>query len=218
MIHKKYEAVIFDLDGTLLDTLQDLADSTNSTLRERNLPTHEIDAYRFFVGSGVTELISRALPEEKRNDNVIADCVKAFREDYGRNWKVNTRLYNGVPELLDALSERHIKMTVLSNKPHEFIIVCIQEFFPDWKFEMILGARDGIPIKPDPTGANEIAENLGLSPSKIVYLGDSGVDMTTAVTAGMLPVGALWGFRPEGELKEHCAVKTIKTPMELLEL
>ena len=214
----EYKAVIFDLDGTLLDTLLDLADSTNRILRARGFPTHEIDAYRFFVGSGVTKLISRALPEKKRNAGVIADCVKAFRKDYGRNWKVSTRLYDGVPELLDALSERRVKMTVLSNKPHEFIKLCIQEFFPDWKFEMILGARDGIPIKPDPAGANEIAKGLGLSPSKIVYLGDSGVDMTTAVTAGMFPVGALWGFRPESELKKHGAVRTIKTPMELLEL
>ncbi|NVL89691.1 MAG: HAD family hydrolase [Desulfobacterales bacterium] len=213
-----FKAVIFDLDGTLLDTLEDIADSANSALMKYGFPVHEVDAYRYFVGEGMTTLISLALPAEKRNNDIIADCVKAFRENYSRNWNVNTRPYDGVPELLDALAARHVKMAILSNKPDDFTKHCTREFLPNRNFEMILGRRDGIPRKPDPVGALEIAESLNITPSRFLYLGDSAVDMKTAVRAGMFPVGALWGFRPLDELREHGARAVIERPMELLGL
>jgi phosphoglycolate phosphatase len=212
-----FQAVIFDLDGTLLDTLDDISSSANSALVRFGLPTHRVDEYRYFIGDGVTELISRAVPAEKRNDDIIADCVKAFRENYVHNWNVNTRPYDGVPELLDALAAKHVKMAVLSNKPDDFTKRCIREFLPGQRFEIVLGQRDGIPRKPDPAGALRIAEILGITPSRFLYLGDSGVDMKTAVRAGMFPVGALWGFRPGEELWENGAQAVIERPMDLLD-
>ncbi|MBE9582114.1 MAG: HAD family hydrolase [Proteobacteria bacterium] len=213
-----FQAVIFDLDGTLLDTLADIADSVNSTLARFGLPTHRVDAYRQFIGDGITMLVSRALPAEKRNDDIVTDCVKVFRENYSRNWKVNTRPYHDVEELLDSLSAKHVKMAVLSNKPDDFTKRAIDELLPNHSFEMILGQRDGVPRKPDPAGALEIAEGLGIKPSRFLYLGDSAVDMETAVRAGMFPVGALWGFRPLEELWGHGAQALIHGPMELLGL
>jgi phosphoglycolate phosphatase len=213
-----FEAVIFDLDGTLLDTLEDIANSANSMLTGYGFPTHEIDSYRYFVGDGVTMLVSRVLPAEKRNDDTIAECEKVLRENYSRNWNVNTKMYDGIPELLDGLTEKRVKMAILSNKPDDFTKLCVDELLPKWRFEMILGQRDGIPKKPDPLGANEIAENLGISPERFLYLGDSGVDMKTAVNAKMFPVGALWGFRPPDELRKYGAKALIERPMELLTL
>jgi phosphoglycolate phosphatase len=209
-------AVLFDLDGTLLDTLEDIADSLNNVLRNRGLGTHPTEAYRYFVGSGVPTLVSRALPPEKRNDGLIRACVEAFRKEYENNWKAKTRPYEGVPELLDALAGRGVTTAVLSNKPHEFTELCIKEFFSAWEFAAVIGQRDGIPMKPDPAGAGEIVRNLGIPPGQFVYLGDSGVDMDTAVRAGMFPVGALWGFRSEEELRKHGALSVVSQPTELL--
>jgi phosphoglycolate phosphatase len=212
-----FEAVIFDLDGTLLDTLEDIANAANSSLARHGFPSHEADAYRYFIGDGVPKLMSRALPPEKRNDDLIADCVTAFRKEYGRTWNVNTRPYEGMPELLDALAVRKIKMAVLSNKPDDFTKRCVEAFLQAWSFEMILGLGHGVPHKPDPTGALEIAEHLDIAPAQILYLGDSAVDMKTAVKAGMFPIGALWGFRTLDELVENGARATIEQPMELLD-
>ena len=212
------KAILFDLDGTLLDTLDDIADSANSTLVRYGLPTHSVDAYRYFIGDGVNMLISRALPNEKRESDIIAKCVKGFREFYSRNWKAKTRPYDGVLELLDALAAKQIKMAILSNKPDDFTKLCVSELLPNHHFEMILGQRDAIPIKPAPVGALQIADRLGITPSRFLYIGDSAIDMQTAVRAGMFPVGALWGFRPLEELREHGALAVIQRPMDLLGL
>jgi len=212
-----FQAIIFDLDGTLLDTLADIANSANTALRRHGFPTHEADAYRHFIGDGVTMLMTRALPAEKRTDDMIAGCATGFRENYHRTWNLNTRPYDGIPELLDALAARNVKMAVLSNKPDDFTKLCVREFLADWSFEMILGLRHGVPQKPDPTGALEIAEHLAMAPARILYLGDSAVDMKTAVNAGMFPVGALWGFRALEELLENGARATIKEPLELVD-
>ena len=214
----RVKAVLFDLDGTLLDTLEDIANSVNSALLRYGLPTHSVDAYRYFIGEGVTTLVSRALPDENRDSDIIAKCVKGFRQEYSRNWNVNTRPYEGVPELLDALAAKHIKMAVLSNKPDDFTKQCVSELLPNHSFEMILGQRDAIPIKPAPVGALQIADRLGITPSRFLYLGDSAIDMKTAVRAGMFPVGALWGFRPLEELQEHGAQAVIERPVDLLGL
>ncbi|MFH1626197.1 MAG: HAD family hydrolase [Pseudomonadota bacterium] len=213
-----FQAVLFDLDGTLLDTLEDIANSANDVLVRYGFPLHGVDKYRCFIGEGVTVLISRALPAEKRNDDVIADCVTAFRENYSRNWNVNTRPYNGVPELLDEVAARHMKMAILSNKPDDFTKRCVRELLPGKHFEIVLGQREGIPTKPDPTGALEIAETLGIAVPQFLYLGDSGLDMQTAARAGMFPVGALWGFRSAEELRTHGAEVLIERPVALLEV
>ena len=211
-------AVIFDLDGTLLNTLEDIANSANSVLESHGFPTHEIYEYRNFVGDGINMLITRVLPQDKQNDDTIRACVKAFREVYSRNWKVKTKPYDGVAEMLDELSARRLKLAVLSNKPDDFTKKCVDGLLPKWNFAIVLGYHSGSLRKPDPTGARQIAEYLNISPSHILYLGDSDVDMQTASAAGMFPVGALWGFRSMGELRASGARAVIERPQELLTL
>jgi phosphoglycolate phosphatase len=214
--HVKPKAVIFDLDGTLLDTLEDLADSLNRVLEAKGLPTHPTEAFRHFVGNGEVMLVSRALPPDRRSDALTADCLEAFRREYNCNWNMKTKPYEGVSELLHVLTEKHIEMAVLTNKPQYFAELCIQEFFSPWKFAVVLGQRDGVPMKPDPAGPREIARCLDIQPQEFLYLGDSDVDMKTATRAGMFPVGAMWGFRSEKELRESGAIEVIGRPAELL--
>ena len=211
-----YKAVIFDLDGTLLDTLEDLADSVNHVLQNKGLPTHPTEAFRYFVGNGAAMVVSRALPPEKRNDELTADCLEAFLKEYNCNWNIKTKPYNGISELLDTLTAKHIEMAVLTNKPQHFAELCVQEFLSSWQFTVILGQRDGFPMKPDPAGPREIARCLDIPSQEFLYLGDSDADMRTAVSANMFPVGALWGFRSEKELRESGAVEVISRPTELL--
>ncbi|HHT9137085.1 MAG TPA: HAD family hydrolase [Candidatus Wunengus sp. YC60] len=214
----RFEAILFDLDGTLLDTLEDLGNAANRVLKKYDFPTHPMDTYRYFVGDGATVLMKRALPENKRDDDTIGVCVQTFREEYGKGWNVKTRPYDGVAEMLDALSANGMKMAVLSNKPDEFTKRCVTEFLPKWRFDMVLGQSDLMPLKPDPKGALEIARCLNILPSQFIYLGDTSIDMKTAVSAGMYPVGALWGFRTEKELLENGAQALIKKPQEILNL
>lgn len=211
-----YQAVVFDLDGTLLNTLDDIADSANAVLADHGHPPHPADDYRFFIGGGVDILFQRALPEEERDPATIRACVDRFREVYKSGWNVKTRLYDGVIELLDALVDRDWKLAVLSNKPHAFTEVCVDCYLARWPISPVLGQRNGIPHKPDPTGALEIADQLGISPTQFLYLGDSATDMETARSAGMFAVGALWGFRPENELREAGAQALIEKPIDLL--
>ncbi len=213
-----FKAILFDLDGTLLDTLEDLGYATNCVLERNGFPTHDIDAYRYMVGEGAVELMRRAIPVDSRNDVTILDCVQSFREEYGRNWNVKTRPYEGVPEMLDAVSAHGLKMAVLSNKPEDFTKRCVAEYLPDWTFDMVLGQNNSVPLKPDPSGAKKIAECLNTIPASFIYLGDTAIDMKTAVAAGMFPVGALWGFRTGKELCENGAQVLIKKPQEILNL
>ena len=213
-----YKAVLFDLDGTLLDSIEDMGDSLNRVLVDNGFPTHNRDAYCRFVGDGATNLINRALPEGKRTDMVIRSCLEAFLEDYDKNWNVKTRLYDGIPELLDTLTSRGLKISVLSNKPHRYTLKCMDGFLSDWDFDVVFGQRDDVPRKPDPAGALEIAEQLDISPSDFLYLGDTETDMKTSIDAGMFPVGVLWGFRSAEKLKESGAKELIKRPLEALDL
>ncbi len=214
----RYKAVLFDLDGTLLDTLEDLGDAMNQVLAKHGFPNHGLDTYRYFIGDGAAALVTRALPKEKRNDDRIRACLEAFREEYGRNWKVKTKAYEGVPEMLNELAARGLKMAVLSNKPDGFAKRSVSELLPTWTFDIVLGERKGVPLKPHSAGALEVAEHLNILPRHFLYLGDSAVDMKTAVAAGMVPVGVLWGFRPEQELREGGAYVCIKRPQEILNL
>ena len=213
-----YKAVLFDLDGTLLDTLEDLANSSNRILKALGFPIHPIDAYRYFVGDGAKMLMTRILPENQRNKQMIERGLNLFREDYGQHWDINTRPYDGVPEMLDALQTQGLKLAVLTNKPHEFAVHCVASLLPTWHFERVFGQRDGVPRKPDPAGAIEIAEQLHLAPSEFLYLGDTANDMQTAVAAGMFPVGVLWGFRPREELQENGAQELLERPLDILKL
>ncbi len=213
-----YKAILFDLDGTLLDTLKDIGNAMNRVLAGKGFPTHELNAYRYFVGDGTAMLINRALPEKKRNDDVIRACLTEFLEDYGRNWNVKTKPYEGIPEMLDALNDRGFKMAILSNKPHEFTKQCAIQILSNWNFDVVIGQRDEVPPKPDPAGALEVAKRLNIPPADFLYIGDSGVDMKTAVASGMFPVGVLWGFRSMGELKDNGSLALVDRPSEILSL
>ncbi len=214
---KNYQAVLFDLDGTLLDTLEDLADSSNAALRRLGFPEHPLPAYRYFIGDGVENLIRRALPPEHCDAATIAQCAALMREEYGARWAAKTRPFAGIPELLDGLVARGIAMAVFSNKPHEFTRLCVSRMLPRWPFQQVLGGQPSLPRKPDPAGALAISRQMGLAPQQFVYLGDTNTDMQTAVAAGMFPLGATWGFRTPDELLQFGAKALLATPLELLD-
>jgi len=209
------QAVVFDLDGTLLDTLEDLANAVNRVLEGHRFPVHPLDAYRYFVGDGARTLFERVLPPQECDEPMIQQCLAEFREDYGKHWNIRTRPYPGIAAMLDELAARGTRLAVLSNKPHETTLKCVEGILPEWTFELVLGQRPGIPKKPDPAGALEIAERMELRPEDFLYLGDTGTDMLTAKAAGMLGVGALWGFRTAEELTAHGARQLIAAPVEL---
>lgn len=211
-------ALIFDLDGTLLDTLEDLADSGNAVLAALSLPQHPADAYRYFVGLGVAELVRRMLPEDRRDPDSVAAALPLLVAEYKQRWNVKTRPYAGVPELLAALAARGLPVCVLSNKPQLYTDLTVREFFPDFPFTQVRGEREGTPGKPHPAGALALAAELGLAPGQIAFVGDSATDMKTARGAGMLPVGVLWGFRGADELSGNGARHLIERPAELLGL
>lgn len=214
----KYKAVIFDLDGTLLDTIEDLGDSMNSVLSNHGYATHDLAAYRYFVGNGMRNLVIRALPEDKRDRASVDQALSEMRSEYAKRWADKTRPYPGIPALLDALTGKGVKLSVLSNKLDRFSNDIVKKLLPDWSFYPVYGEREGVPIKPDPSGALEIAKILGLSPEDFLYLGDTGIDMKTAVSAGMYAIGVLWGFRDAEELEKNGANMIISDPMEVLKL
>jgi phosphoglycolate phosphatase len=213
----KYKAVLFDLDGTLLDTLEDLATSVNRGLADLGLPQHRISDYKYFVGWGREEMAARALPEEKRDPSLIERLCEIINREYLRHWSDHTQPYDGIPEMLDALTSRRVTMAILSNKPHDFTELMVTRLLSRWHFEIVAGASPDMPKKPDCTVALNICRQLKIDPQEFLFLGDSEIDMQTAVNAGMYPVGALWGFRTAADLKEGGAKKLIKDPRELLE-
>ncbi len=214
----RFKAVCFDLDGTLLDTLDDLAYCTNKVLSERGFPIHPVDKFRHFVGDGAKMLMIRALPEEARNETLIGECRKDFETIYRECWNRQTVPYHGISELLDSLTKLELKLAILSNKPHEFTVLTVNHLLQSWNFDVILGQRERIPKKPDPAGMLEICQKLGLTSEKFIFLGDTATDMKTAVSSGCYPVGVLWGFRNEKELKDNGALAVIKNPLDLLDL
>lgn len=213
-----YHAILFDLDGTLLDTLDDLADATNRALRTLGFPEHPVAAYKYFIGDGVENLVRRVLPADRCEPALMLRCATQMRQEYAQRWAVKTHPYPGVPELLDALCARGVPMAVLSNKPDEFTGLCVGQLLSRWRFDVVLGERPPVPKKPDPAGALEVASRLGLPPGQILYLGDTNTDMRTAVAAGMFPVGALWGFRTADELLAHGARVLVESPLEVLKI
>lgn len=213
------QAVLFDLDGTLLDTLADIAAAANAALVAEGMPAHPDAAYRRFIGDGVAMLVRRALPEGVEHDDARVDrCVRLFHETYATSWNVSTRPYDGIPALLDALAARGLPLAILSNKPDEFTRLCADAQLGRWAWAAVVGQREGVPRKPDPTSALAIAAGLGLGPADVVYVGDSGVDMRTATAAGMRAVGVSWGFRSVEELREIGASAIIDHPAQLLDL
>ncbi|WP_243360093.1 HAD family hydrolase [Fundidesulfovibrio terrae] len=209
-------AVIFDLDGTLLDTLEDLADAGNNVLAALGYPTHPMESYKQFVGDGVAMLVRRALPEDAQHD--FDRALERMREEYATHWKVKTRPYPGIAEMLDALVAKGVPLSVLSNKPDKFCQLTMEHFFSRWPWAAVMGESEKYPRKPDPTGAKAIAEKLGIPPGDFLFLGDSPMDVKCALGAGMTPVGATWGFRERATLEAAGGKVFIDRPQELLRL
>ncbi len=195
--------VIFDLDGTLLNTIADLATATNVALEHYGLPTHKEEEYKFFVGNGINKLFERALPEDKRNEEYVMKIRSIFVPYYDAHNSDLSRPYQGINELLLDLQNAGIKIAVASNKYQAAAVKLVKEFFPDINFAEILGQRDGVPSKPNPTIVNEITEHTGISKKDTVYVGDSCVDMQTGKNADVTTVGVSWGFRPKAELESY---------------
>jgi phosphoglycolate phosphatase len=213
-----YRAVLFDLDGTLADTLQDLADSTNAVLQRHGGDAQPVDAYRYFVGDGLRNLIKRALTAANMDLALTDEVMAQTREEYGRRQFDTTALYPGIEEMLDELEWRDMRLAVLSNKPHDFTMEMVGRLCGEGRFELVQGQTDGLPRKPDPASAVRVAERMNLSPAEFLYLGDTNTDMQTATGAGMFAVGVLWGFRDEAELRDNGAQALISKPAELLDL
>ena len=206
------KACLFDLDGTLLNTLFDIGDAMNHALSDNGLPEHSYDAYRYFVGNGVKVLTERATGfKEDAYDRVLA----AYRAYYAAGCRNKTGPYEGIQAMLAALSRMGLPLCVLSNKPHDDTLEVVSYYFHDIAFTKVQGQLDSVPVKPDPAGALVIAKALNISPSDFLYAGDTGVDMACARSAGMQAVGVTWGFRPEAELLEYGAQHIISHPDEL---
>ncbi len=210
--------VIFDLDGTLIDSIGDLADAMNAVLESLGHPIHPRDNYRFLVGDGIEILVRRALPPEIVDETDIPKVVGLMRQEYSTRWTATTRPFPEIPELLAQLHARNISSAVLSNKPDFPTREIVGELFAGNPFEIVRGALDGVPLKPDPSSALGIISELGQSPHQSIFVGDTAVDMATGVNAGMRSVGVTWGFRDAHELIEAGADHVVGTPLELLDL
>ncbi len=214
----KFKAVIFDLDGTLLDTIEDISDSMNLVLEKRGFKTHTIEFYKSAVGAGTEKLVVDSLPESARDEETIKECLKELKENYSRMWANKTKPYPGIEELLKDLNLKRIPLSILSNKDDRFTKEIVKHFFPDVKFEFVFGSREGIPKKPSPEVPLYIAEKTSISPKEYIFVGDSAFDMLTAKNAGMFPVGVSWGFKPVESLIKSGAEIIINSPPEILKL
>lgn len=209
---------IFDLDGTLINTIADLASSTNYALSKCGFPTHHTSEYKFFVGNGINKLFERSLPEGEKTEVNILKIRAEFIPYYDIHNADESRPYDGIPEILDKLQSQGIMLAVASNKYHSATQKLIKHYFPDINFIKVLGQREGKNPKPDPDIVFDILNAAGVDKKDVLYIGDSGVDMQTAKNAGVISVGVTWGFRPLSELKQFSPDYIIKHPQEILSL
>jgi len=209
-------AVLFDMDGTLVDSLVDIASSLNHVLAEAGLPIHPLAAYRTLVGDGASELVRRALPPDRAH--LHAELLDRYKARYRTHLIVETRPFDGIEDAL-ALLERHdVPKAVITNKPHAPALEIVERLLGRYQWAAIEGQKDGIPHKPDPTAALSIARTIGIEPSRCVFVGDTDTDMKTAVNAGMIPIGCAWGLRSREELVANGARVVIEHPRELVPL
>lgn len=209
-------AAIFDLDGTLIDSLQDIYNSMNHALAQHQLPPHSPTTYKQFIGEGLHVLAERATPQEQHHQ--LESIIETFRPYYQEHCADHTRPYDGITDMLHQLAQNNIHLAVLSNKPHAATLKVVEQYFPDTNFTVVSGQKENVPRKPHPAGAIHIAETLNLPPANCYFIGDTMYDMQTATRADMIPVGVTWGFREKEELIEHGAQHLIDTPAELIKL
>jgi phosphoglycolate phosphatase len=213
------KGVIFDLDGTLLDSIEDITAASNRVYGPHGLGVFSIDEMKTLVGDGAEELIRRVFVSRGRpapDDATVASILADYRREYQACWRDHSRPFDGVPELLAELARRGVRTAVLSNKSDIYTERMTSALLPGHRFDIVRGARPGVPLKPDPAPALAIAAELGLTPAACAFVGDTNVDMQTARAAGMRAVGALWGFRTADELRANGADVLIAAPADLL--
>lgn len=211
----KFKGIIFDLDGTLVNSLEDIADAMNKVLQSLDYPTHSYDDYQYFIGSGLRNLVSKALPETNNDENQIEKSLNSMIDVYRDNCTNQTKAYQGIVELLNELKSRKLKLGVFSNKADALTKEITKALFPD-VFEPIVGLSTESLKKPNPFEALEISKSWGLQPEEMIFVGDSGIDMQTATNANMHAVGVSWGYRPEKELMENGAQHILNHPLDLI--
>lgn len=213
----QYKAIIFDLDGTLLDTLETISYYANQALEKFSIAPYEKDAYRYMIGNGAKTLIRRMLAGRNcETEEMFEKVYPTYISAYNSDTLFKTEIYPGICDLLKNLREKGLQMAVLSNKPHEATVPIIKNFFGEETFAVMRGAMEGVPIKPDPTAALDIAVGMGVKPEECLYVGDTAVDMETGKRAGFYTIGVLWGFRDEKELSESGADFIAEKPTEIL--
>ncbi|MFY9107809.1 HAD family hydrolase [Aliarcobacter cryaerophilus] len=210
------KTVIFDLDGTLLDSIEDIASSMNKVLESLQLPTHKIEDYKHFVGGGVDILVENALNNQSKE--IKDEVTKRFKVEYDGKLHSKTLPYDGIYDLLDELKKLDINLAVLSNKPHEFTVSYVNHFFKNYNFKEIHGQKKDVPKKPDPKAALDIVKCLDSSCENTYFIGDTKIDMQTAKSANMTAIGVLWGFRDEKELRDFGADFIVSNPLEILKI
>lgn len=213
----KFKGIIFDLDGTLVNSLEDISDAMNKVLQGLNFPTHTYDTYQYFIGSGLRNLVSKALPATNNSDDQIEICFECMINEYREMCTIKTKPYDGIVELLENLNSQNIKLAVFSNKADELTKKIASEIFPN-HFDQAVGLSTEALKKPNPFEALEIGKKWNLKPEEILFVGDSDIDMQTAVNANMFPVGVTWGYRTEEELKNSGAKLVVNTASELIEI
>lgn len=210
------KTIIFDLDGTLIDSLEDIAVCMNQVLKELNLPIHKMEDYKYFVGGGISVLIDNAL--KGYSNEIKEEATKKFKVIYDQKLHSKTKPYDGIYELLDELEKLDVNLAILSNKPHEFTLQYANSLFDKYNFKEIHGQKQTIPKKPDPIAAINIAKSFDANCEEVYFVGDTMVDMQTAKNAKMIAIGVLWGFRDEKELSEHGADFLVNHPLEILKI
>jgi len=209
--------VIFDLDGTLVHTIEDISDSANLLLKKHGYDGRNLEEYISFIGNGARKFIERAM-EGRVESERLPELVREFKEFYAGNLSNKSRLYEQVPEVLNACRERRVKMAVLSNKPHHLTLQVVEHYLSAWDFKAVFGQRDQVPRKPDPAAAHEISAILGVPAENTLFVGDSKGDMMTAVAAGMIPVGVRWGYGQPDEEPIHVPYHILDRPVQIIEL
>ncbi len=214
----KFKAAIFDLDGTLIDSLKDLHLTMSKVLELGGYPGIDLETVRHLIGNGAREFVRLSLPEGARDEENVDKNLRIYREIYDEIGSENTRPYDGIEEVLDALFKEGMTVCVLSNKPHPNTLDMVSKLFPKYRFHYVLGQKDIFPPKPDPSSALHIAEKLGLSPAEIALIGDGESDVQAAKAGGFFGISVLWGYRTIEELKEAGAQVFATLPQDILKI
>ncbi len=213
-----YKNIIFDLDGTILNTLEDLAAATNWVCTQHGWPVHQVEEYKYFVGNGAPKLLERVVPDGiELTDELHQQLLEEFTQRYNAHKEDKTTVYAGMPQALKQLKEAGLTLAVLSNKPHGAAFPVVERYYPGI-FDAVQGAVDGLPVKPDPTLLHRLMGELGATAADTLFVGDSNVDIRTAKNGGLTGCGVLWGFRTRAELEAEGADLIAETPEKLVEL